>query len=249
LLRFKNLGSGSTGNATIVDCGLGLKELERRLIRADLALEDLDAIFVTHEHVDHVGHTKRVASFVGIPVWMSQGTWLACSGLDWGLSDSQINIAQDTQSIALGALQITPFTVPHDAREPLQLRLSDGSMSLGIVTDLGHVSAHVLAQLKGCNALMLETNHDSDMLSASGYPQFLKDRISGPFGHLSNRAACELASAIKHESLNQVLAAHLSERNNSPDIVLECLSRALSCAPSDLMVAAPDTGSPWITVN
>ncbi len=262
MLRFKNLGSGSTGNASVVeaqcglqttrmlvDCGLGLKELERRLIQADLCLADLDALFITHEHIDHVGHTKRVASSLGIPVWMSQGTWLACNGLDWGLSESQINVARDTQPIEIGGLQVTPFTVPHDAREPLQVRFSDGSVSLGILTDLGHASAHVVQQLKGCNALMLETNHDSELLKASGYPQFLKDRISGPFGHLSNDAACELASQLNHVSLNTVLAAHLSERNNSPDIVLSCLSRALGCSEDDLIVAAPDTGSPWLNIQ
>jgi phosphoribosyl 1,2-cyclic phosphodiesterase len=261
VLRFKNLASGSTGNASVVearcgiqttrvlvDCGLGLKELERRLQQADLDLEDLDFIFITHEHADHVGHTKKVASALGIPVWMSQGTWLACAGLDWGLASEQINIAKDTQTISFGALQVTPFTVPHDAREPLQIKLSDGAMNLGILTDLGHVSEHVLAQLHGCNALLMETNHDSDLLSRSQYPQFLKDRIAGPLGHLSNTAACALASSINHSALGAVVAAHLSERNNRPDIVLSCLSKALGRSPSEVLVAAPDKGTPWIHV-
>jgi len=239
---------GLQSTRMLIDCGLGLKELERRLIQADLTLDNLDAIFITHEHVDHVGHTKRVASSLGIPVWMSQGTWLACNGLGWGFSDSQINVAKDTQVIGLGALQVTPFTVPHDAREPLQVRISDGSVSLGVLTDLGHISPHVFEHLRGCNALMLETNHDSELLQSSSYPQFLKDRISGPFGHLSNTAACKLASELNHSSLNKVLAAHLSERNNRPDIVLNCLSQALGCSENDLLVAAPDTGSPWVTV-
>jgi phosphoribosyl 1,2-cyclic phosphodiesterase len=262
VLRFKNLGSGSTGNASVIeaqcghqttriliDCGLGLKELERRLIQANLELSDLDALFITHEHADHVGHTKRVASSLKIPVWMSQGTWLACGGLDWGFNPSQINIARDTEVIEFGALQIKPFTVPHDAREPLQVRLSDGAVSLGVLTDLGHVSPHVFSQLQGCNALLMETNHDTQMLRKSGYPQFLKDRISGPLGHLSNESACELAQKLNHSGLGHVVAAHLSERNNSPEIVLDCLSRALGRTVDEVWVAAPDTGSAWVHVN
>jgi len=262
VLKFKNLGSGSTGNASVIesqcglqttriliDCGLGLKELERRLIQAELELRDLDALFITHEHADHVGHTRRVAGTLGIPVWMSQGTWLACNGLDWGLDSSQINIARDTQLINIGALQITPFTVPHDAREPLQVKLTDGSVSMGLLTDLGHVSSHVLTQLQGCNALLMETNHDTQMLRNSGYPQFLKDRISGPLGHLSNDSACELARKLNHKDLGHVVAAHLSERNNSPEIVLECLSKALGRSQDEVCVASPDTGSAWVTVN
>ena len=151
--------------------------------------------------------------------------------------------------IGFGALQITPFTVPHDAREPLQVKLSDGAVSMGILTDLGHVSAHVVSQLKGCNALLMETNHDTQMLRKSGYPQFLKDRISGPLGHLSNDSACELAQILNHPRLGQVVAAHLSEKNNSPEIVLDCLSRALGRTRDEVWVAAPDTGSSWINVN
>lgn len=262
MLKFKNLGSGSTGNASVIeaqcglqttriliDCGLGLKELERRLIQAELELADLDALFITHEHADHVGHTRRVAGALGIPVWMSQGTWLACNGLDWGLESSQINIARDTQLINIGAIEITPFTVPHDAREPLQVKLSDGSVSMGLLTDLGHVSSHVLSHLKGCNALLMETNHDTQMLRNSGYPQFLKDRISGPLGHLSNDSACELARELNHTGLGAVVAAHLSERNNSPEIVLECLSKALGRSQDEVWVASPVTGSAWVTVN
>ena len=262
MLKFKNLGSGSTGNASVIeaqcglqttriliDCGLGLKELERRLIQAELELTDLDALFITHEHADHVGHTRRVAGALGIPVWMSQGTWLACNGLDWGLDSSQINIARDTQIINIGSIEITPFTVPHDAREPLQVKLSDGSVSMGLLTDLGHISSHVLSHLKGCNALLMETNHDTQMLRNSGYPQFLKDRISGPLGHLSNDSACELARKLNHTGLGHVVAAHLSERNNSPEIVLECLSKALGRSQDEVWVASPVTGSAWVTVN
>ena len=138
MLRFKNLGSGSAGNATLieatcglqvsrllVDCGLSVRELNRRLLAADLTLEDVDAVFITHEHADHIGHAKSFALRTGKPVWMSRGTALASQFFDWGLSPSQCHIASDSQVFEMGCLQITPFTVPHDAREPLQLRCTD----------------------------------------------------------------------------------------------------------------------------
>ena len=168
MLRFKNLGSGSAGNATLieatcglqvsrllVDCGLSVRELTRRLLVADLSIDDIDAVFITHEHADHIGHAKSFALRTGKPVWMSRGTALASQLFDWGLSDAQCQLASDNQPFELGCLEIKPFTVPHDAREPLQLRCSDGAHHLGILTDLGHGSAHVVQALQHCHALLL----------------------------------------------------------------------------------------------
>jgi phosphoribosyl 1,2-cyclic phosphodiesterase len=262
VLRFKNLGSGSAGNATVVearcgaqvsrlliDCGLSVKELSKRLAQADLNLDDLDAVFVTHEHADHIGHTQQLAKRTSLPVWMSRGTALASGVLEWGLPSDQLHFAKDGQPISLGALQLQPFTVPHDAREPLQLRCSDGAHSLGVLTDLGHGSDHVVQALQACHALLLECNHDSELLSQSAYPSFLKKRIAGPLGHLSNAESAQLASALRHDGLNLLVAAHLSERNNRPDMAQTVLSLALDCAPEDIPVADPLNGTPWYTVH
>ena len=258
MLRFKNLGSGSAGNATLVeaqdglqvtrlliDCGLRVTELRRRLQAVDVALEDLDGLFVTHEHSDHIGHARRWAQETGRPVWMSEGTRLACEADNWNLPDTQLRVARDGVPIALGALQLHPFTVPHDAREPLQLRCSDGDRSLGILTDLGHASAHVVQALQGCHALLLEANHDPVMLSRSSYPAFLRKRIAGPLGHLSNDDAAALLQAVRHPALSCVVAAHLSERNNAPSLAQAALSTVLGCLPGDVPVADPDQGSAW----
>jgi phosphoribosyl 1,2-cyclic phosphodiesterase len=145
-------------------------------------------------------------------------------------------------------LQALPFTVPHDAREPLQLRCSDGNRHLGIVTDLGHPSSHVVASLQGCHALLVEANHDPDLLQASSYPNFLKQRVAGPWGHLANHAAADLLKRVLHGQLSHVLAAHLSERTNTPELARASLSEALNCAPSEVNVADPTTGSEWVTV-
>ncbi len=262
MLRFKSLGSGSAGNATLVearsstevsrvliDCGLSISELSSRLGELSLTLTDIDAMFVTHEHTDHVGNARQFALKSKRPIWMSQGTQLATQALGWGLQPTQIQTARDHQVIEVGVLQITPFTVPHDAREPLQVTLTDGTFKLGLATDLGHASAHVIKALQDCHALILESNHDSDLLRMSKYPSFLKSRISGPLGHLSNRESAELLRHLLNPNLRQVVAAHLSERNNTPQLVIDALCPVMGCEPDDLIIAHAEHGSPWITLE
>ena len=261
MLRFKNLGSGSTGNATLVeasgirstrllvDCGLGIKQLSLRLAEA-ASSEALvpDAMFITHEHSDHIGCARQFALRHRIPVWMSRGTYAAMNSPDF---DGLLHIAADGQSIDLGELQVTPFTVPHDAREPLQLTCTDGNAKFGVLTDLGHATAHVLAHLKGCHALLLECNHDTDLLAQSSYPAFLKKRVGGLYGHLSNTAAAAIASALSHAGLKHVVAAHLSAHNNRPQLALEALlsSAASHGVSPELAVAHPTEGTHWIQVE
>ena len=170
MLRFKNLGSGSSGNATVVegrsgaevrrllvDCGLGIRQLQARLGQAGLETGDIDAIFITHEHSDHVGCARTLSLRQRTPVWMSRGTYAALGAPDF---DGLLHFANDGQALDLGTFEACPFTVPHDAREPLQLRCSDGAAHMGILTDLGHATSHVLQQLAGCHALLIEANHD-----------------------------------------------------------------------------------------
>lgn len=260
MLRFKNLGSGSSGNATLVqasglrttcllvDCGLGLKQLSSRLLQAQLDEQALDAIFITHEHSDHIGCARQLALQHRLPVWMSRGTYEAVGSPDF---DGLLRLTADGQSIDLGELQITPFTVPHDAREPLQLTCSDGQFKLGVLTDLGHATTHVLAHLAGCHALLLECNHDQDLLAKSTYPAFLKKRVGGLYGHLSNEAAADIARAIAHPGLGKVVAAHLSAQNNRPALALSALRAAgtpLWGGP-ELLVADPLNGTDWVQVS
>lgn len=257
MLRFKSLGSGSSGNATLVqardgnalvhllvDCGLGIRELGRRLGAAGMAPDGIDAIFITHEHGDHIGCARQLALSERIPVWMSAGTYEAIGRPDF---EGLLQIACDGQAIDLGAMQVRPFTVPHDAREPLQLSVSDGGARLGVLTDLGHVTAHVLQQLAGCGSMLLECNHDEEMLMASSYPPFLKRRVGGDWGHLANSAAAQAAQALLAGGLKQVVAAHLSEQNNRPELARQTLSAALHCAPQDIHVADQALGSAWLT--
>lgn len=257
MLRFKSLGSGSTGNATVVeamgtlprrlliDCGLGIKQLLLRLGEAGLQPEDIHAVFITHEHGDHIGCARSLALRYRIPVWMSQGTHAAIGAPDF---DGMLRIAQDSQAIDLGGLQLTPFTVPHDAREPLQLSCTDGSAKLGVLTDLGHATAHVLAHLQACDAMLLECNHDAELLERSAYPSFLKRRVGGDYGHLSNAAAAAIACAVTHGGLKHVVAGHLSLKNNQPALAQAAMAGALGCNGDDIVVAGPGCGTPWLRV-
>jgi phosphoribosyl 1,2-cyclic phosphodiesterase len=257
VIRFKSLGSGSSGNATViqarcgtqmvhllVDCGLGIRELDKRLGAAGMLADQIDAIFVTHEHGDHIGCAQRLAVRERIPVYMSAGTYDGVGRPDF---DGLLRLACDGEDIAIGSLRVRPFTVPHDAREPLQLTCTDGDTRLGILTDLGHATAHVQQHLAGCATVLLECNHDEQMLAAGAYPAFLKRRVGGDYGHLANSAAAAIAQALLASGLKQVVAAHLSEQNNKPELARQALAEALACGPEDIHVADGARGSDWLT--
>lgn len=257
-LRFKSLGSGSAGNATLieakegvstsyilVDCGMPLRTLITRLQQAGIEPEQIDAIFITHEHVDHTGCVEQLVPQYRIPVWMSKGTAMSIPHAHF---EEMLNLTRDGDTLEIANVQLQPYTVPHDAREPLQLRCSDGDKTLGIATDLGHCTEHVIQHLLGCHALLIESNHDPEMLAAGNYPAFLKRRIAGQFGHLSNQQAAQLLQTVQHRQLGHVLAAHLSESNNRAELAVQALSTALQRAPEEVNVADSENGSTWLTV-
>lgn len=255
-LRFCSLGSGSEGNALIVeaashgratrvmlDCGFSLAETERRLHRAGLQASEIDAIVVTHEHSDHIGGVARFARKHGTAVWLTHGT--ARGWADRGVPSAQIHYIDPHATFAVGALEVHPITVPHDAYEPTQAVFSDGCHRLGVLTDLGTVTAHVEESLDGCDALVLETNHDLDMLMTGPYPDGLKKRVAGKFGHLDNQAAAALLRNLDCSRLKHVIAAHLSKQNNRPPLAVCALAGALHCEERWIGVADQATGFDW----
>ncbi|HEY0955133.1 MAG TPA: MBL fold metallo-hydrolase [Roseateles sp.] len=259
-MRFCSLGSGSSGNSTLVeasqgitttriliDAGFSERELTRRLARAGCAPADVDAIFVTHEHGDHVGCALKFAGRHRIPLLTSRGTWRAIAGKA-DLDVDLLRFARSDEVIAVGDIELAPFAVPHDANEPLQLCLSDGEVRLGIITDLGSAPSAVSDALQACQALLLECNHDEALLRSGPYPPMLQRRILGTHGHLSNTAAAELLSRCRHAGLGIVVAAHLSERNNTPALAREALAAVLSTRPDDIRVADPLHGFDWLPV-
>jgi phosphoribosyl 1,2-cyclic phosphodiesterase len=253
-LRFASIGSGSKGNCLVaevgntrvlLDCGLSPRETERRLAGIGLAPSDISGILVTHEHDDHAGQAFPFAALHRIPVWLTYGTQVAMaeSGKVPGDIDTRTILGRD--AFAIGDLQVQPYTVPHDAREPVQFVLSDGAFRLGVLTDIGASTTHVEATLSGCDALVLETNHDADMIWDGDYPKWLKERITGPFGHLSNLQAERLLAALDQSKLKHVFAAHLSQHNNRPDLAREALARAMGCAADWIGLSTQEEGFAW----
>ncbi len=253
-MRFASLASGSKGNCLVaeagvtrvlVDCGLSPRETERRLARLGLAPAELSAILVTHEHDDHVGHAYPFAARHALPVYLTHGTRRAQEDAGAAADGVELRLIEGRAPFAVGDVRVEPFTVPHDAREPVQFVLGDGARRLGVLTDLGTSTAHVETVLSGCDALVLETNHDLDLLWGGDYPKWLKERIGGPFGHLDNAAAGRLLAALERSRLKHVVAAHLSQQNNTAALARAALAQALGCEADWVGVATQDEGFGW----
>jgi len=249
-VRFASLGSGSRGNATLiqyadttimVDCGFSVAETELRLARLAVAPASIAAILVTHEHTDHASGVMRFASKHRITVRCTAGTRQAC--LERGFE-----VAEPIEShgkFEIGDIQVTPVAVPHDAREPSQFLFDGGAHRFGLLTDVGSVTPHMRRMFSGCAALLLECNHDLDMLEDGPYPPSLKHRVGGPLGHLSNTQAADLLRSLDKQWLQHLVAAHLSEKNNTQALARAALAEAMDCDEDWIGVADQDTGLDW----
>lgn len=255
-IRFTSLASGSRGNATLIcaahtrillDCGLGIRDLARRLAQRGVTVESLTAVIVTHEHSDHLAGVASLVRRHRIPVWLSAGTHAAWSRPPQGEAD--IRHVCPHAAFAIGDIEVQPYPVPHDAREPCQYVFSDGNRRLGVLSDAGTVTPWMRHQLDACDALLLEFNHDARMLAEGPYPEALKRRVGGGFGHLSNAQAAQLLGAVDCSRLQHLVAIHLSENNNQPQLALQVAADALGCTPDWLDCATQDDGCGWREVR
>ena len=254
MLRFASLASGSHGNCLVadadgtrvlIDCGLNLTDAEKRLRRLGLEPADIDGMLLTHEHGDHAHGVFDFAAAHNIVVYLTYGTMLAMKAEGKVTEGVRMVFINGRQSEAIGGMLVIPFTVPHDAREPVQFVVSDGNRKLGVLTDIGVPTAHVQGSLSGLDALVLECNYDREMLWNGGYPKWLKQRIAGPFGHLDNEDSGALLAALDRGRLKHVIGAHLSQQNNTPALARAVLARALNCDPSWVGLASQDEGFGW----
>jgi phosphoribosyl 1,2-cyclic phosphodiesterase len=249
-VRFASLGSGSKGNATLVeqhntcimiDCGFSAVEVERRMARLDKHPQDINALLITHEHGDHIRGVGVLARKYSLPVYVTHGTLMQS---DIGELPS-LHVFDSHENFSIGDVEIMPFPVPHDAREPCQFIFSNGDKRLGLLTDTGSITAHICAQLTSCHGMILECNHDPDLLANGDYPPTLKWRVGGDMGHLSNAQAADLLQSVDTGQLQHLVAAHLSEKHNTPELAQRELSEALSCAADWIGVIDQEQGLPW----
>lgn len=252
LFRFASLGSGSDGNALVVqvgqtcvlmDCGFNLTESVARLARLGLNPEALSGIVVTHEHGDHVAGVARLARKYSLPLWLTHGTLRAQFKTLGELRN--VTELDPHNRFAIGEVVVQPYLVPHDATEPVQFVFSDGAKRLGVLTDAGSSTPHIERILSGCAALVLECNHDEEMLANGSYPFSLKNRVGGRFGHLNNEAAAALLARLDNSQLQHIVAAHLSRKNNTPELAVHALSKVLDCGAEWIGVATQNEGFAW----
>lgn len=224
-LEVASLNSGSNGNcyyignytdAVFIDAGISARETERRMKRLGLSIKKVRAIFITHEHNDHITGLHKLVKRHNIPIYVSQRTRQSMS-LEWSL-----NLAQNFeayQPIVLGGLSITALPKFHDAADPHSFMITHNGTTVGVFTDMGRVCTHLIKNFRQCHAAILESNYDEDMLETGDYPLPLKNRIRSGWGHISNRQALQLFMEHRPAAMSHLVLGHLSRNNNKPEIV------------------------------
>ena len=252
-LRVCVLGSGSKGNCTyiesaeariLIDAGLSAREIERRLRQIGRSPAGLDGVLISHEHSDHIQGVGALARRYKLPVYANSATWLRAQHV--------VGMVNDLREFWAGTpfmindLLVDPFSLPHDADDPVAFRLNWRRRSMAIVTDLGYPSQLVRERIRGCHLLVLEANHDDAMLKAGPYPWPLKQRIGGKSGHLSNLQSSQLLRDVLHDELEHVVLAHLSEINNHPDLAHLTAQEVLGSRGTRLGIASQREVSAWV---
>lgn len=249
-MQFSSIASGSSGNCLfagnddtrlLIDTGISKKRIEEGLKSFGVEGRDIDGILVTHEHSDHIQGLGVWSRKYHVPIYATYGTIREirkCRSLG-AIDDALFHVIRPDEPFSVGNIQVNPFSIPHDASDPVSFCLQDSTSRIGQVTDLGCFDQYILEALQNCDLLYVEANHDVRMLETGPYPYMLKQRIAGNYGHLCNEAAGRLIGYLNHERLGQVILGHLSKENNFPDLALEAVKAELA-SHFDMGDAMPD---------
>ncbi|MGC8739454.1 MAG: MBL fold metallo-hydrolase [Candidatus Hydrogenedens sp.] len=253
MLTFSVLGSGSSGNATFIqgsytsillDCGFSLPQIKKRLEIIGRTVEDIGAVFITHEHVDHICGLKRLISLYNIPIFMTRGTYNALQDI---ISDNHnVELFESGDSINFGEFIIQSFAVTHDAKDPVNYVVSNNKAKIGFATDCGYPSKLIINRLKGCHGLIIESNYCPNMLMSGGYPAHIKQRIQSKFGHLSNQQMLQLLSSVMDDALRTLVLAHISENNNHHGLVEHLVRQTIGERNIQLWISNQKNPTPLI---
>ena len=233
MLEILVLGSGSSGNcvyvgtektSVLIDAGISLKLTREKLSRFGLDISDVKALLISHEHHDHILHAERIALERSIPLYLSHLLPKSLIARKEGIIFEEFKAGR---TFTIEDLEILPLSVPHDARDPVGFLIANGRTRVGVFTDLGLVTPQLLSAFRECSALVIEANHDEDLLLKGPYPPFLKARVGGPNGHLSNKQTARALASIASDRLKSALLAHLSRTNNTPNLALLTVNRYL----------------------
>lgn len=255
MIRFSLLGSGSSGNAVLVtgggakiliDDGFSLKELQRRAELVGETLTGLDGVFITHEHSDHVCGVGVLARKLGVPVYMTPHTHRALSP---GVGEiPTLHYFESGDTLRIGGMELTSFSIPHDAADPVSFTIACEGAKMGLATDLGHAPILVKQRLSGSHALVLESNYCPERLTYSPYPEQVRQRIRGRHGHLSNHDMASLLHALLHDALRTVVLIHISENNNAPGLARSLAEQVLRGHKAELHLAEHDAPTPMFEI-
>ncbi len=255
MFRFASLGSGSRGNATLVqsehttlliDCGYSVKEVIKRAASLNVDLAETDALLLTHEHFDHRKGIGALSRHFNIPVWMTYGTYRA---IDIGEIADLCLFHSTNERFTIGDIDFIPTIVPHDAKEPTQFIFEHKDLTLGLLTDLGKKTPYLVDKYSKLNALLIECNYDQKMLEEGPYSKSLIARVGGKYGHFSNDQAADFLLSIDYFQLCHLVIGHISEKNNEPEIIRRTLSKAIPNVTNYLTILEQDRISNWFDIR
>jgi len=255
MLQFCSLYSGSSGNsfliksdntAVLVDSGVSTKKIVEALDSVGTPIDNIEAILVTHEHIDHTRSLGMLSSKYNIPVYANTKTWDSLKNEKDKIADVNKKTFKILEDFEIGDLKIFPFKIPHDAAEPCGFNIYNSGSKIGIATDLGHVNSKILKYLENSSSVLLEANYDLEILKFSSYPYILKQRIAGPNGHLSNNMSGDAICKLTESGLTKALLVHLSRENNFPELAQKTIEEVLlsnNCSLTDISIAPRNTPS------